>query len=197
MSPRPREFDPDAVLDKALQVFWAKGYEAASMQDLVDAMGINRFSLYATFGDKHRLYLAACERYRAVMNRSALGALRHTASGLEAIRRFFRIQEDYYASEAGRGGCLMTNALVEKAVHDEDIRRGALQFSTQVENAFYGALVRARGGGEIATREDLRQLASFLASVAHANNVVGKVQGAERVRTNARLALRLLECAGA
>jgi TetR/AcrR family transcriptional repressor of nem operon len=195
MSPRRKQFDPDQALDRALNLFWAKGYEATSIQDLVAAMGINRFSLYDTFGDKHALFLAACARYRAMMGRSAVGALRHTASGREAIVRFFRIQEDYYASEAGRCGCLMTNALVECAPHDDAIRQDAWGFVSNLENAFYGALVRARAAGEIATREDLRQLAGLLAGVALANNVIGKAApaAADRVRSNVRLALRLLE----
>ena len=60
---RPKEFDPDEVLDRALDVFWEKGFEGTSVQDLVDHMGINRGSIYGTFGDKHRLFQQALERY--------------------------------------------------------------------------------------------------------------------------------------
>ncbi|MBK6426479.1 MAG: helix-turn-helix transcriptional regulator [Blastocatellia bacterium] len=59
---RPKSFELDDVLDRAIEAFWCKGYEATSIQDLVDEMGINRGSLYATFGDKHALFLAAIER---------------------------------------------------------------------------------------------------------------------------------------
>ncbi len=63
---RPREFDRDEVLDKAIEVFWTQGYDGTSVQDLVDAMGIQRGSLYAAFGDKHQLFLEALDRYENV-----------------------------------------------------------------------------------------------------------------------------------
>ncbi len=61
--PRVKEFDPDQALDRAMELFWRKGYEATSVQDLVEHMGINRFSLYDTFGSKHELFMAALDRY--------------------------------------------------------------------------------------------------------------------------------------
>ncbi len=69
-----------------MQAFWRKGYEATSIQDLVEQMGINRFSLYDTFGDKHRLYLAALDRYRQKVASESLACLEHSHKGLTAIR---------------------------------------------------------------------------------------------------------------
>ncbi len=62
MSPRHKAFDPSTVLNEAVDVFWTQGYEATSVQDLVDHMGINRFSMYDTFGNKHELFMSACHR---------------------------------------------------------------------------------------------------------------------------------------
>ena len=74
---RHKEFDRDETLQKAMEVFWSRGYEAASIEDLVKHMGINRQSLYDTFGDKHRLYLLALDRYREVEGRRMLDIACH------------------------------------------------------------------------------------------------------------------------
>ena len=85
--PRAKEFDPEMVLDKAMDLFWTKGYEATSIKALVDHMGINRFSLYSTFGDKHQLFLRACDRYHEKMaNNGLLRAVNcHIAMAVAAI----------------------------------------------------------------------------------------------------------------
>ena len=99
--PRPKAFDPDDVLHKAMQVFWERGYEATSMQDLVDCMGINRFSLYSTFGDKHQLFLAALARYRDKVVARLVDELEWSDAGLAAIRQFFTRLIDSFASAQG------------------------------------------------------------------------------------------------
>ena len=78
--PRPKAFDPDAALHKAMQVFWERGYEATSVDDLVQCMGINRFSLYSTFGGKHQLFVAALERYRDTIVADLVGELEQSAA---------------------------------------------------------------------------------------------------------------------
>ena len=75
--PRPKAFDPDAALQQAMQVFWERGYEATSVQDLVQGMGINRFSLYSTFGGKHQLFVTALERYRDTIVADLLARIIH------------------------------------------------------------------------------------------------------------------------
>ena len=72
---RPKAFDVERALDRAVEVFWTRGYEATSLCDLLEHMEIGRQSLYDTFGDKHGLFLAALERYRRAMSQSLLGAL--------------------------------------------------------------------------------------------------------------------------
>jgi TetR/AcrR family transcriptional repressor of nem operon len=86
---RHKAFDQEDVLDKAVAVFWAKGYEATSMQDLVDAMGIQRGSLYATFGSKQQLFLQSLERYGKVVVKQFLDILQSKPSGVESIELFF------------------------------------------------------------------------------------------------------------
>src|SRR2546421_11571470 len=87
---RHKEFDRDETLQKAMEVFWSRGYEAASIEDLVKHMGINRQSLYDTFGDKHRLYLLALDRYREVEGRRIFELLEQPGPVKESLRRLFK-----------------------------------------------------------------------------------------------------------
>ncbi|MEM1115596.1 MAG: TetR/AcrR family transcriptional regulator [Bacteroidota bacterium] len=166
--PRPRTFDPDDALTAALGVFRAKGYEAASVQDLVDATGLSRSSLYATFGDKHGLFLAALDRY-ARQGREALDDLcACEGSPLGAIGAFLR----QTASEASEGdlppeGCLMTNVAAEVASRDPDTARRACAARERMTTAF-GRLVReAQDQDEIGTGRDPQALARFLTSTVY------------------------------
>lgn len=164
--PRPKEFEPNAVLDKAMQLFWRKGYEATSIQDLVEHMGINRFSLYDTFGDKHRLYLAALDRYRQKVASESLAILEHSREGLPAIRRYFLALLDSAATPQGKEGCLMANSAVEVAPHDSEAAARVQAYLARSDEVFYQALARAREKGEIRPPTNLRDLARFLTTSA-------------------------------
>ncbi len=173
---RHKEFDRDLVLDRALETFWSQGYEATSIQDLVERMGINRGSLYGTFGSKQRLFLTALERYERVFTRKALDILGRPGSGKEAIRTFFLTKIRYAIAADRTKGCLMTNSAVERSVHDRDTAARVGASMARVEDAFYKALVRARRAGEIGEGHNLRALARFLLTCAQGLTVVGKVR---------------------
>ena len=179
--PRPKEFDPDKALEKAMQVFWRKGYEATSVQDLVDQMGINRFSLYATFGDKHRLFLSALNRYQQKLVSENLRALEHSQEGLQAIRRFFQASVEWALAQKSCQGCLMTNSTVELAAHDKDAAAIVRASLKRIEEAFYKALLRAREKGEIGESQNLRDYARFLTNNAQGLGVLTKVRPDRRV----------------
>src|ERR1043165_2433188 len=99
---RPREFNTEEVLDKALHVFWEKGYEGASLPDLTEAMGINRPSLYAAFGNKESLFRKALDRYG---ERRDMGEALNAPTAREVVERLLRCASD---GQAGRPrGCLM------------------------------------------------------------------------------------------
>ena len=174
MSPRHKAFDPSMVLDEAVDVFWTQGYEATSVQDLVDHMGINRFSMYDTFGDKHELFMSACHRYREDREEQQIEALEKAKTGLESIRAFFKSVEKSFADGEVRRGCLMTNAVVELAVCDEEVRRWGAEFMKRLEDALAAALKRAKDAGELNKSSNVRELAQFLVCVLQGINVVGK-----------------------
>ncbi len=172
---RHKEFDREVVLDRALKTFWSQGYEGTSIQDLVERMGINRGSLYGSFGNKQSLFLAALERYERAFTHKLLDVLEGPGSGKEAIRTFFLTKIRYAMAPDRPRGCLMTNSAVERSLHDRDTAARVAASITRVEDAFYKALVRARRAGEISERHNLRALARFLMTCAQGLTVVGKV----------------------
>ena len=170
---RPKEFDVDEALQSALEVFWRKGYAATSMQDLVAGMGIQKASLYATFGDKHQLYLTALRRYQQQTFEELTAHLAGATSPLAAIREFVDEVFEHTAKD-GRKGCLCVNANIELAPHDGDVAELLRQHHERMETLLAATLERARSLGEIARKADPRSLATFLLGVVVAINVLGK-----------------------
>jgi AcrR family transcriptional regulator len=134
---RPRSFDADEVLDKARAVFWNLGYAATSLDDLAAATGLNRPSLYAAFGDKHALYMAALER-SAREATTALGAALQTEAPLRTILGviFDRTVEIYRRGEVGQRGCFLVGTAVTQAVDDPEARALLGSFIAQTDGLF-------------------------------------------------------------
>jgi TetR/AcrR family transcriptional regulator, transcriptional repressor for nem operon len=172
---RPREFDHEVALDRAMAAFWAKGYDATSIEDLVARMGIQRGSLYGAFGDKRTLFLAALDRYERVVVRELFDALEAPGPGIEAIRRFFRLRIEGSLERRRPLGCLLTNSAVELPRRDPGAAARVGTSLARLERAFYRALVRARNAGEIAASRNVRALARFLTSSAQGLSVIATV----------------------
>ena len=187
---RTKEFDPDVVLRAAMDLFWRRGYEATSMQDLVDHLGIGRGSLYATFGSKHELYLLALDRYAEESGDRALEVLSQPGPVLPAVRSFLR--GFLYESLTDQKGCLVTNTAIECA-HDRPIARRVESNWDGLETAIAGALVRARSQGELAAGKDPRALARFLVTLVQGLKVMAKVPDERRMRDAVDQALSLLD----
>jgi TetR/AcrR family transcriptional repressor of nem operon len=148
---RPREFDTDTVLEAAMTTFWRKGYESASVTDLVDATGIGRASLYNAFDDKHGLFEACIGRYaeeHAPLWRSQLA---DGERGLDDIREFLSVVRGAVAnsSEDGPRGCLIMNTSVERGTTDAFVQKVAADYRADLGDAFRAALGRAVELGEI------------------------------------------------
>ncbi len=127
---RTKEFDPDAALQAALELFWRRGYEATSMSDLVEHLGIGRASLYATFGSKHELYLKAFDRYGENRDAVLLRELSQPGPALPAVRAVLRRFAAEAADEERLSGCLVTNTAAELAPHDPQAARRVEQRGT-------------------------------------------------------------------
>jgi len=174
MSPRHKSFDPSAALNDAVELFWTHGYQITSVEDLVNRMGINRFSLYDTFGDKHELFMSACHRYREYLEEEWIEALEQSKTGLVSIRLFFKSVEKLYAGGKARRGCLITNSVIEMAIHDEDVRKWSGECLKRMEGAFLAALTRAKAADEINADVNLREQAVLLVCLLQGINVLGK-----------------------
>ena len=150
--PWEKQFDPDSALLKAMQTFWARGYDATSMQDLVDGMGVNRGSLYATFGDKRSLFIQALKRYDAVHRQAWTAALAERSAPREAILGAF---EDAIAAaiEGGsRDGCLLVNTALELSPHDPEVASIVAEALTGMERFFRTMILAGQKTGTIPAR---------------------------------------------
>ncbi len=184
---RPKAFNEEEVIDKAVEAFWAKGYEATSMQDLVSAMGIQRGSLYAAFGSKQQLFLKSLERYGEVVVNKLLEILQSEASAIESIKLFFAQLVEHLLTAGPLRGCLVTNSAIERGLTDEDTRKQVLHLLDAIENGFYQTLLRAKKQGEFSSELDLKNVANYLTSSMQGLLVMGKVCSERIVLENINL----------
>lgn len=171
---RTKEFDQDLALDRAMRLFWSQGYEATSIQDLTDGMGIGRGSLYDTFEDKHTLFLAALDRYRATVTAGLFAPLEEPIPVRAALRRVLdRVVDE--AQAEGCHGCFMANATLELASRDPTIQCRAAANLEGLEEKIGLVLARAQREGEIGAHHDPRALARFLFNALQGLRVTAKV----------------------
>ncbi|RKN85442.1 TetR/AcrR family transcriptional regulator [Paenibacillus ginsengarvi] len=159
---RPREFDEEQALHAAMRLFWEKGYEAASLSDLTAAMGIQRPSIYAAFGDKKMLFEAALRKYTHLHAAYVRSRFQGKASVKETFRAFF---EDLVAAEyspdeqdAGRG-CFCINTMVELAPHDEKFEILTREHQMYLSALFQETIERGVRSGELSNTIQPRALA--------------------------------------
>jgi TetR/AcrR family transcriptional repressor of nem operon len=164
--PWEKQFDVDEVLDRAMRRFWEHGYAATSMRDLVEATAVNRASLYATYGDKHALFLKALQRYDETRRQQILAELEAKHPPREAIRRLFSEFACPGEQEGGHHGCFLTNTALELAAHDPQAAHIVAHAQRQIE-AFFARRIRAgQTSGEIPATIDAATTArSLLASL--------------------------------
>lgn len=159
---RPQEFETTEVLRNAMYVFWSKGYEAASLHDILAATGLSKSSLYATFGDKRELFLAAFEAYRKERLWHLHRILNDGQPARLSIETFFREVLAHAQNETRACGCMTANEAVELGPHDADIQRLVVEDFQAIEDAFTQAIRRGQADGSIANRQEPRILAHFL-----------------------------------
>jgi TetR/AcrR family transcriptional repressor of nem operon len=159
---RPREFDEEEVLTRALDVFRAKGFEGATLDELEQATGLRRGSLYGAFGDKRALFLKALGRYLDTCLRDRLAALACPGAGRAAIVGFFEVLARDATADRERKGCLVTNCSIELTDRDPDLACQAARSLDLFEHGFAAAVRAAQEKGEISPAWDPVRLARFL-----------------------------------
>lgn len=170
---RTKEFDPDKIADAAMRVFWQRGYAATSIQDLVEGTGLSRSSLYSTFENKQGLYQQALRRYEAVTT-SNVKLLSSSGSPKELIRQFLmRIAEDELGDPQKRG-CLVANATLELAGHDEAVAELVAHNFQRLQKALEKLIQRGHQSGDVTATKNPRALARFLVNTVQGMRVLGK-----------------------
>ena len=176
---RHKEFDREEVLERAMRLFWRQGYEASSVQALVEATGVNRASLYNSFGDKQGLFLAVLDHYQTSVGAGRLALLQAPGSPVAALRRFFDDLVAFSVTGGRRLGCLMTNSAVALAPRDRDCEARLRDNLARVEDAFYRLIRRAQAEGEVPAQRDARALARFLAGTVQGLRVIARLDPQE------------------
>ncbi|HEX4211273.1 MAG TPA: helix-turn-helix domain-containing protein [Candidatus Binataceae bacterium] len=168
-----KKFDRTEVLERAMRLFWQRGYEGTSVGDLVAATGINRGSLYGTFGSKRGLFLAALDHYALMIGKPLLPSP-DDPDPRRAIEQMFNAIITRTSNPDWPRGCLMTNSALECPGIGDEIARKVGQGIGRQESAIYRVLLRAQANGLLDDAADARALARFFVGVAHGMNVVNK-----------------------
>lgn len=171
---RPRSFDEQSVIDRAMELFWTRGYEATSVSDLTADLGVHPGSLYRTFGDKHALFLRALARYRETQARALAPALLAGGPVLPRIRAVMVGFIELAAEQESPRGCLAANTVGELLPGDEGAASGVAGVLADVEEGFLQGLRAAARQGEIAGGLDLPGWAAALTMLVQGLQVVAK-----------------------
>lgn len=152
--PWEKQFDREETLGRVMDQFWLHGYEATSIQNLVECTGLNRASLYATFGDKRSLFLTALKMYDERVRQRLLADLAVRYEPLEAIRQLFlTFVEGVYEIDGNRG-CFLTNTALELAPHDKEVGKIVANSQEQIEAFFFRMIKLGKAQGSIS--EDVK-----------------------------------------
>jgi AcrR family transcriptional regulator len=151
VSPRPKEYDRDAIITAARDLFWEQGYQATSITDLERHLGLSRSSIYQEFGSKHGLFEAALDCYADRVIAGLFESVRAEGAGLDAIVSLFICLSNLFRGNAAVStrGCLMVNAAAELAARDESVRPAATRYRDRLRADFAAALTRAARDGDI------------------------------------------------
>jgi TetR/AcrR family transcriptional repressor of nem operon len=171
---RPKAFSENDALEKALDIFWQRGYQGVGLSELLDGMGIARQSLYDTFGNKRQLFIRAIEHYRNTRLAGALALLERPGSPTQNVKDVVRFFEQLALDKRARG-CLVANSLVEIGPHDREIGELLSQTLQLLEKGILKALRRAQRAGEIPAERSPRAIARALTNALVGMAVTGKM----------------------
>jgi AcrR family transcriptional regulator len=165
---RPRAYEPDVALGKALDLFRKDGFAATSLDDLSAATGMNRPSLYSAFGDKRELYIKSYQRYRNDARASLIDIFRSEQPIRERLKRIYAIALDIYLSgDAGPRGCFTVMTAASEAVFDPDIRAMVLEGFVELDKAFMACFRLGKENGELPESADPVVLAHLASATIH------------------------------
>lgn len=171
---RTKSFDPEAAVDKAMEVFWAKGYANTTPQNLVDAIGIGRGSLYNAFHGKHELYERALHRYYERETVQLIQVLDGLGPARDRLRAALTLVLEAARDDRERRGCMVTNAAIEFADRDDTVNHLVRRTFDRQAAAFRSTIEEGQRAGEIDPELDASAAASFLLTTTNGIRVLAK-----------------------
>lgn len=179
---RPKQFDPDTAVREAMEVFWRKGYAATTPQDLVDALGIGKGSLYNTFGSKHELFGRALRMYRDRQLTALLDTLEQRGPVKARLRAALTDLVEMDLADPDRRGCMAVNTAAELAGADQEAAELVRRMLDRTEDGFRAVVQEGQRTGEIARERDPAAVASLLTNTVVGMRLVARVStGPERL----------------
>ncbi len=172
--PRKSITDHDEVINRAMNLFWQRGYKKTSVEDLINEAGVNRFNLYENFGGKHGLYLKALDKYRDEVFLQRMEKVDEYENGIEGIKEYFESLKVFLIESKGNYTCLMMNSQIELVPKDKEVAKKVSFYFSKMEQTFYRALTRAMKSGVLSQEVDLNDLAKFLTGSAQGMCVMSK-----------------------
>ena len=162
---RPREFDEMTALEAAIECFWQNGYEATSVRDLAEKMGLSAPSLYNAYGDKRALYERALERYLDQSARALIKRLEESLPPKQAVRQFIEEIIRHSVNDPERRGCFLINSALEVAPHDRELRVFVADRFAEIESFFRRSIKAAQAEGTVPQNRAAKDLARLLLGV--------------------------------
>jgi TetR/AcrR family transcriptional repressor of nem operon len=189
-----KQFDPEEALEKAMQLFWAKGYASTGLAELQELMGIGRKSLYDTYGNKRQLFIKALQLYSDTMVRQVFSELNKEGSPLGNIRRLMGMLQEH--ALPGSKGCLFGVSMAQCRIDDVELAGVLRRHMKGIEEALYKTFKRAQEAGELDGKTNIRDLARLYMGILQGLFLVGRVQADAAVsRSIVNAALAALETA--
>jgi len=164
---RPREFDRAQALEKAMRLFWLRGYDAVSMADLRAELGITQASLYAAFGSKERLFQEAVELYRQTAGFGTTAALATGDSAREAIHAMLQAAVNAFSAPDAPGGCLLILGATNCPVESKTVQDHLLSIRRQISQSILNRLKKGQYEGDVPTTTSLTALTAYFSTVLH------------------------------
>jgi TetR/AcrR family transcriptional repressor of nem operon len=187
---RPRDFDEEKALEMAMRAFWERGYHATSIAELVEATGVHRNSLYATFGDKKTLFLSALDHYIAGATARFTEQLAAPRPALEGLKAALIHYSKIVATPSGPRGCFVTNTTIELLPQERDVAKRIRDGFKGIVTLLEAAVRRGQQEGSIAPELDPAAVALYLYGFGQGLRVVGRVATMSELTPTVDLALR-------
>jgi len=195
---RPKEFDADVVVQDAMEAFWKRGYAATSVSDLLEETGLNRGSLYGSFGDKHHLFLTALDRYDEQGWAKIRETLDRPGPARQIIEDWMRGFAESCTGDEGRHGCLLCKAAMELVPHDAQVAAWMRRVGRRNERYLAQLIERGQREGDIPAGLDARAVSRFLWNALAGLRLMGTTSPTRRaVRETIELVSRIFETQGA